>query len=332
MPEHSEKAHEHGHVRRFRPGPLPGMRLYARERMGNGSWDNPRWIHVADAPLMRPDDFVLALLAGETPYVMPWWVMKTHHVLNFDVEDEPYMIDLCEACSTATAFLPVVNGRRLHFDVVGDYNGTFIVGDRETGSMWQPFMGVALYGELEGAQLQPRPIVQTTWSEWTADYPGGYVLDGAGHSREGHGAGLYPGTFENNSLFKSALLHNDRLPPQELVLGVAAPPYSAAYPLSTLSNDGGVHNVMAGELPVVLFAQPGGLAAIAYSRALDGDVLEFAAQGGRILDEPTGSTWTIWGKATDGPLAGASLQFVQSYIEEWYAWYTTHPATELIVS
>jgi hypothetical protein len=278
---------------------------------------------------MRPGDFVLALIAGDVPYAMPWWVMKTHHVLNFDVGGRPYMVDLCEACSTGTAFVPVVDGLRLHFDVVGDYNGTFIIGDRETGSLWQPFMGLALHGELEGAQLQPLPMIQTTWSEWTSEHPGGYVLDGAGHSREGHGAGHYPGTFENNSLFKSALLRDDRLPPQELVLGVALPPDSAAYPLSKLSEHGGVHNVVVGDQPIALFAQPGRLAAIAYSRARGDEVLEFAAGDGCIIDRQTGSRWTFWGKAVEGPLAGSSLDFVQSYIEEWYAWYTTHPATEL---
>lgn len=310
-------------------GPLPGMHLPEAVGSRHPSIDAPVWLRSDLDTLTRPDDHVLGLIVANEAYALPWWIMKNHHLANLNFGGEPFLICLCEACSTGTAFNPVVNGRRLHFDLFGYYNGSFVIRDRETETIWAPFLGEALHGDLVSEMLVPLPMIQCLWREWCELHAGSFVLSGEGEPRGGHGAGHYPGSFEDNVFYRSALTYDERLPPNEMVLGVNIASDSIALPLVTLAKDGSVHNDEVGVEPVVVFCRANSLIAIAFSRMVNGRVLNFSGDGSRITDNETGSEWDIWGRAVSGRLAGSQLTFVQSYIEEWYAWFTTHPQTGL---
>jgi len=62
------------------------------------------------------------------------------------------------------------------------YRNTFVLHDRQTGSMWLPrpdaegvmrFEGIA--GEHAGRALEPLPFFRGTWRDWTAAHPGSGV-------------------------------------------------------------------------------------------------------------------------------------------------------------
>ena len=48
-----------------------------------------------------------------------------------------------------------------------------------------------------------------------------------------------------------------------------------------------------------------------------------------FVDNETGSTWTIVGRAVEGPLAGESLEAVPHLDTFWFAWAAYRPGTEL---
>ena len=50
-----------------------------------------------------------------------------------------------------------LDGRQLHFHLVGLNNRNFIMQDEETGTWWQQVTGKALLGPLKGKQLKPVP-------------------------------------------------------------------------------------------------------------------------------------------------------------------------------
>jgi hypothetical protein len=68
---------------------------------------------------------------------------------------------------------------------------------------------------------------------------------------------------------------------------------------------------------------------IAYSRIVSGLVLSFSVANGGIVDDRTGTLWSIDGVAFEGPLKGERLEFVTSFITEWYGWSAFHPGTEI---
>ncbi len=47
------------------------------------------------------------------------------------------------------------------------------------------------------------------------------------------------------------------------------------------------------------------------------------------MDTTTGTTWSLEGETLEGELEGHSLDFVTSYITEWYGWSAYNPSTDI---
>ena len=60
---------------------------------------------------------------------------------------------------------------------------------------------------------------------------------------------------------------------------------------------------------------------IAFVRRVDDVVLNFTPAGpDTFTDAETGSTWSLLGRAIDGPLAGTQLEMALHQNEFWFAW------------
>lgn len=71
-------------------------------------------------------------------------------------------------------------------------------------------------------------------------------------------------------------------------------------------------------------------AAVAYDAVLKGELLTFVADGGGgFRDEQTGSSWSITGLSTDGPMAGTRLGAAIHTTQFWFAWAAFHPDTRV---
>jgi hypothetical protein len=225
-------------------------------------------------------------------------------------------------CSTGVAFDPVIGGRRFTFEVRHVYNGTAALDDHQTGSVWSPYLGVAIRGRIAGTRLPVLPLWQMTWRAWRELHPETRVLAGHLGSRTGHGSDYTMGSPGTGGLDKLLARWDRRLPHNTLVLGVITESRQRAYPLDTLrARKGVVCDELGGQSIVVLFHMAeGSYAAVAYSRVVDGRVLTFEAGPQGAVDAETGSLWTAEGRAVAGPLAGTSLQFVNSHVAEWFIW------------
>lgn len=66
--------------------------------------------------------------------------------------------------------------------------------------------------------------------------------------------------------------------------------------------------------------------AMAYRPTAGGTTLTFRVDDGKTVDEQTGSIWRVDGWATDGSLAGTSLEPIpDAYTAFWFAWRAFHP-------
>jgi hypothetical protein len=76
--------------------------------------------------------------------------------------------------------------------------------------------------------------------------------------------------------------------------------------------------------------RPGTFQALAFDRRLGDRALVFGcAETGDIYDQETGSLWNVMGEAVSGPLAGMQLVYINSGVEEWYAFAAYHPDAEI---
>jgi hypothetical protein len=289
---------------------------------------DPPMVAACDAAHMRDDDVVLGLSLHGEARAYPWWIMDNHHVVNDTVAGRAVMVILCEACCTAVAFDPVVSGRRLTFHQPYVYKSTIALEDHQTKSVWAPYYGKAIKGELVGTELEVLPLLQMEWTAWRALYPETLVLPGYLGERGGHGSAFSMDTDLLPEVPEALrLTWDDRLPFQTLVLGVVTPEAQRAYPLTTLRERGGVLNDDLGGVPIVAMqhAAGAGYGALAFSRILDGQTLSFARRPAGIVDLETASVWTAEGKALSGRLAGRQLSFVTSHVARWYVWAANYP-------
>ncbi len=67
-----------------------------------------------------------------------------------------------------------------------------------------------------------------------------------------------------------------------------------------------------------------------FSPELDGKRLKFRRKKGKILGKETGSTWNLFGVATDGPMAGKRLQPVDHLVYYAFALMAFHHGAQIV--
>jgi hypothetical protein len=127
----------------------------------------------------------------------------------------------------------------------------------------------------------------------------------------------------------------------ERVVNVTLENVDVAYPLSVLSEVGVIHDTQDGQ-DLVVFHTAGTSSALGagviaqgedvgatgvFDPNLEGRLLTFAVDGGRIEDEQTGSTWNVLGQAIEGALAGSALEPIVHGDHFWFAWAAFKPDT-----
>ena len=107
-----------------------------------------------------------------------------------------------------------------------------------------------------------------------------------------------------------------------------------AFPFAILRSEKAVNYAVGGQDVVVLF-KPGTRSALDQSSiqtskdvgatgvfvpVVDGRKLTFRADGESLVDNETGSVWSILGRAVEGPLAGERLTPIIHGDHLWFAW------------
>lgn len=131
-----------------------------------------------------------------------------------------------------------------------------------------------------------------------------------------------------------------RVKPRELVIGVTVNGASRAYPLNMVDTpERKVINDNLGGEPILITWCDRCHTAAAFSRRVDGEVLEFGCsgllwQGALVIyDQKTESFWNhVLGKAVAGSLEGTRLQPISSAVDTWERWSAAHPDGTALVT
>lgn len=311
--------------------------------------DAPAFESIADARTwMDGLSPVIALEVDGAARAYPMAILTWHEIVNDTLGGAPVTVTFCPLCNTALAF------ERTHAGVVHDFgtsgnllNSNLIMYDRQTESWWQQATGEAIVGELMGARLRFLPAQIISLDQFEATYPDGDVLSReTGHSQE-YGRNPYPGYDRaGDSPFLYLGTVDGRIAPKERVATVGEGDQAIAFAYPELSQVGAVHETVDGE-PIVVFWAPGTRSALdsrdidegadvgttgVYRPIADDRALTFerlGPPGTPITDRETGSTWSITGVATDGPLAGTQLERVVSGDHLWFSWAAFNPDTRI---
>jgi hypothetical protein len=322
---------------------------------GIPSIDDPVFYAAQTVDYISPNAPVLAVEIDGDARAYPLDVMVWHEIVNDTVGGVPVAVEYCPLCNSATVFDRRIEGRVLEFGVSGLlFNSSLVMYDRQTETLWSHFSGRPLYGELGEAELVDYPTTIVGFEEWRTANPNGIVLSRETGVDRNYGSNPYPG-YDNVDadpfLFEGEV--DGRFTAMTRMVGIAertdestsanasagGAAAATSFPLLQLREAGVVTSTL-GDQPVVAFWVPGSASALDASSVAGGvDVgatgvfvpeaagmaLTFASNGGVITDNESGSTWNIFGAATDGELVGEQLEQVVHIDTFWFAWIAFHP-------
>jgi hypothetical protein len=311
------------------------------------SIDRPRFEAAAAArEWLRPDSPVVALeLAGDAR-AYPLAILVWHEVVNDVVGGRAIVITYGPLYDSAAVFDRPSADRADTFGVSGKlYRSDLVLFDRETRSLWPQALGRAVRGPREGLALTRVASQITSLGEFVASYPAGTILSRETGSLRAYGFNPYEGYDSRDAPFAGffARRTDPRLAAMERVVGLMIGGESRAYPYSALSGPGVVSDRVGGRDVVVLW-RGGTRSAVdaravergrdvgsagAFTPVVEGRRLDVEPAAGGFRDLQTGSTWTVLGVATAGPLAGRRLERVDHRASFWFAWASSVPGTSI---
>jgi len=311
--------------------------------------DEPKFQPVDEVDWLEDAEPVIGFGVGDEWRAYPIQILMWHEIVNDTVAGTPVAVTFCPLCHTAIVFDRTVDGTVLDFGVSGNLrHSDLVMFDRLTESWWQQATGRGIVGSYTGTALEFLPSQLISWQQFRELHPDGVVLSrDTGHVRS-YGSNPYAGYDKvdtNPFLLDDWTLIDGRLNPKVRIVGVVINEEEVAYPLPALAEVGVVNDTVGGE-PIVVLWVPGtvsglgaptvaggeevGTAVVFSRRGPDESVLEFETAGDAgMRDTATGSTWSLDGEATDGPMAGERLEPIPNDQPFWFAWAIFRPDTTI---
>ena len=310
---------------------------------GIPSIDGPEFERATDVGALQPQEAVVTLTLNGDARAYPVQVLLWHEIVNDTVGGEPVTITYCPLCNTAIGYYRQLGDRIFDFGTSGRlYNSALVMYDRQTESLWAHYTGQAIAGALTGSQLELIPVATVAFETFLDEHPNGLVLTRPGGFGRSYGTNPYVNydSPDGNPIFFGGV-PDPRLPPQTRVLVIRYGGESVAVQHDTLQSEGVLSLDLDGS-QVVAFHLPGTATPIqhdqvafgrdvgatgAFDPSVDGQVLTFtrvpdaaSSDGpGGFTDDQTGTTWSILGRALEGPLAGTQLQPIEHIDTFWFA-------------
>jgi hypothetical protein len=312
--------------------------------------DEPRFESIdAARDWLQDRSPVISLEIGGEARAYPLAILMWHEIVNDTLGGVPIVVTFCPLCNTALVFERSIDGTVHDFGTTGNLRfSDLVMYDRQTETWWQQATGHAVVGQLVGTRLTFIPAQIVSLGDFEAAYPSGDVLSRQTGFRRDYGRNPYVGydTVDRNPFLFDGVI-DGRLPPMARVVAVGDASSALAFPFSELRTVGVASATLDGERIVVLWV-PGTASALdsgsidlgedvgatgVYRPIVDGRELTLQ-RGGQgedapVIDAETGSTWSVTGLATAGPLAGTQLEPVVHGNHFWFAWAAFSPETTI---
>lgn len=255
------------------------------------SIDEPKYVSVAEATHVGDQDVVLAMSFQGHDRVWPARILDHHEIVNDLIGETPVAITWCPLCGSAVGVIREIDGQVTEFGVSGVlYNSDLVFYDRTTETLWDQIIAEGIVGPLTGKKLELIPITMTRWGKWKAAHPDTEVLSTDTGFDFDYSEDAYGKYRHEAGLMFPVARTSDAMHPKSVVFGFDLNDQKVAFTASLLEQSGPIEHEMAGQTFDVTLAG-------------DGEV--------RMTNRESGEEYAP----------------VRLY---WFAWYTFHPATELV--
>jgi len=239
-----------------------------------------------------PDDaIVFGLVEGDDALAIPKNVAEVHELFNLTLGGRRFAVPYCTLCASAQAYR--TDDPAFDAPLVLRTSGLLsrsnkVMYDLASQSVFDTFTGEAVSGPLHdrGVALEEVTVVRSTWGAWRSDHPDTAIVAEDGGVGRSYPDDPLGGRDDDGPIFPVGAV-DDRLPAQELVVGVVA-------------SDG----------RAVAFPSASAAAAVAAGGAVERDGVSLRADGDGFRAVDTDS--------------GAELTAHEAF---WFAWSQFHPGT-----
>lgn len=201
--------------------------------------DAPRFVPPDEAIWVASENAVLGVAVGGEAHAYPEHLLEHHFAVNDSFAGSPVLVVFDPLAGAPFAFRRQVAGRTLSFGVSGlVYNGTSVLFDRETESLWVPMLGEAIAGTLAGTTLERVSVVKEPRDLWLGREPKSTILARADRAID-YRYSPYERYWVQNRIPFPVAAKDERFHAKEIALGVVAGTKARAYLGSALAAAGG---------------------------------------------------------------------------------------------
>ncbi len=282
-------------------------------------------------------------------------ILTMHEISNDILSDVPILVTYCPLCNSGIVYLRKLeyNGKEhiMEFEPSGMLrNSDMVMLDRNTETLWQQLMGVAIVGELDKKELDILPSLIISVEEFFNRYPQGEILSkqtGFAENEKHYGTNPYKNYDDINAkpydrFFDTDKIDN-RLPPMERIVDLENDGKYKVYTFSDIAKSGVINDTFK-KKNVVLFHQSGTVSILdqanineskdigtiaVFNRTLDGKKMIFKKTKSIFKDKKTNSSWDITGFCYEGKLKGKQLKIELHSNHFAFAWLAFYPNTEI---
>ncbi len=312
--------------------------------------DEPKFVPVAEVDFIDSDtEAVVVVEVNGDARAYPVQILIWHEIVNDEIGGEPVTVTYCPLCNSAVVYQRQIGNRILDFGTSGElYQSALVMYDRQTESLWAHFTGQAIVGHYAGTQLQLVPAQTLGFGSFKEAFPDGLVLSPDTGFDRPYGTNPYVGydDAQTNPIggFISQPI-DDRFSAKTRLVGVTDDEGAYSILLDSLAEARVIAVTEGGRNDVVFYTdglnssleneqidegRDVGQTGVFVAQTSDGTALTFESSDDHFVDNETGSTWDILGRAIDGELAGERLAGVPHVDSFWFSWSTYQPDQVLI--
>lgn len=308
--------------------PLDEIKGGGPPKDGIPSIDNPRFVNVEDVQFLSDEDMMVGLTINGESRAYPLSILVWHEIVNDRFGLTPVAVTYCPLCYTTQVFDRTINGQETEFGTSGKlYNSNLVMYDRMTETYWSQSLGIAIKGELTGTTLTKIPFDLMKWKDWKREFPNSVVLStDTGYSRA-YDVDPYGDYYTESRILFPVSNQDSRMHEKEFILGFGEGNSFKAYKQQDVE-DAKIVNDTVGNQAIMLVSLFDDNSR-AFDRTVNGEILEFELQNGKINDVTTNSEWNYDGLAIDGKLQGEQLKRIVFDPSFWFEWIAIHPETEV---
>lgn len=308
---------------RFTAGPSAAFAVY----------EDPVFVAASEASsFLNPDDYVVGLQFQDDWYAYPYATLFHYPVVAQADHDRRMLLMWSPFANRACAVRITRDLRGRDLDIVSMPARALLLYNRRIGQFVNGLTGRATDGSLPSGFQAPLPTTKTTWQMWRSAHPETRVLVAPG-------GGVAGGP-------TSPFLPSTKLPltPSAVAPDTPVVLVATTQPVALLPDELNANpiNLTAGDTPVFVFRDPGGVPR-AFDRHVDVDLMPRfrtargeGRKGAAFIDNYTETAWSVDGVALDGDLKGRRLtrvpieeELLWGVLKYWYPELEMHhPATQ----